>query len=152
MGSALIVDSVVLQLDLTGVALTDAQKAAGWKAVDDGVAPGMIEQGDGSFVAPVPDLEAARSIASLSRYDFASAAAKAGYVTWPEAAQWAAGNSLPAQVQSIIDALPAEGQGPAMMDALARPEIRRNGDLMPALATAFATNDAGLDAIFGITA
>ncbi|WP_299663830.1 hypothetical protein [uncultured Ruegeria sp.] len=117
------------------------------------VATGEVTVDEG-FVAPSfePTLEQRRAVAVLSRFDFASAAASATYVTWDEAAQWAAGNSLPAQVQAVIDALPSEQQGPAMLDALARPEIRRNGDLMPALATAFATDDAGLDALFDITA
>jgi len=99
--------------------------------------------------AAVP-LERARREAVLSRFDFAAAAAQAEFVTFAEAAQWAAGNALPALVQGVIDALPSEEQGPAMLDALARPNIRRNGALMPALAAAFSTNDAGLDALFGI--
>lgn len=95
-------------------------------------------------------LAAKRSDAELTRFDFANAVAAAGYVTFTEAAQWAAGNSIPAAVQTVLDALPAEQHGPAMVDVLARPIIRRTGNLMPAIAAAFNTDDAGLDALFGI--
>lgn len=74
----------------------------------------------------------------------------AGFVTFEEAAAWAAGNSIPVAVQAIIDHLPERQRGPVKLDVLARPVLRRNGDLMPALAAAFKTDDAGLDALFGI--
>lgn len=96
---------------------------------------------------PVKDL---RASARLDRFEFASRAAEAGFVTYAEAAQWAAGNAVPTAVQAIIDALPPEEQGPATLDVLARPVIRRTGDLMPALAAAFNADDAGLDGLFGI--
>jgi len=97
------------------------------------------------------ELAEARSNAKLDRFEFAGRAAEAGFVTYAEAAQWAAGNAVPAAVQAIIDTLPLGQQGPVTLDVLARPVIRRTGDLMPALAAAFQTNDAGLDALFGLT-
>ena len=96
---------------------------------------------------PIEDL---RATAQLSRFDFAQRAAAAGYISYTEAAQWAAGNLIPAAVQAIIDSLPAEQQGPVTLDVLAMPIIRRAGSLMPALAAAFQTDDAGLDALFGL--
>lgn len=100
--------------------------------------------------AQVKDMDALREQAVLSRFDFASAVAAAGYVTYDEAIDWAAGNAIPAQFQPVIDALPAAEQGPAKLDALTRNPIRRNGTLMPALAATFGATDDDLDALFGI--
>jgi hypothetical protein len=97
---------------------------------------------------PIEDL---RATAQLDRFEFARRAAAAGFITYVEAAQWAAGNLIPSAVQTIIDGLPAEQQGPVTLDVLAIPVIRRTGNLMPALAAAFQTDDAGLDALFGLT-
>lgn len=108
---------------------------------------------DGNVVSVDWDaaLTNARNKAELSRFDFAMAAAGAGFVTYAEAAQWAAGNTVPQAVQDIIDTLPAEQQGPVMVDVLARPTIRRMASLMPALAASFNTDDAGIDDLFGIS-
>lgn len=95
-------------------------------------------------------LSEAREMAQLDRFDFASRAAQAGYISFIEAAAWAAGNAVPAKVQAIIDTMPAEKQGLIMLDVLARPVMRRNAELMPALAAAFGADDAALDALFGI--
>lgn len=97
---------------------------------------------------PIEDL---RDTAQLDRFEFARRAAAAGFITYVEAAQWAAGNLIPSAVQTIIDSLPVEQQGPVTLDVLAIPTIRRMGSLMPALAAAFQTDDAGLDALFGLT-
>lgn len=91
-----------------------------------------------------------RARAELPRFDFAMATAAAGIVTYEAAAQWAAGNQVPPAVQAVIDAMPAEEQGPAVVDVLARPVIRRSGSMMPALATAYGLTEADLDALFGI--
>lgn len=95
-------------------------------------------------------LAEARAEAQLDRFTFADRAAAAGFITYTEAAAWAAGNTVPAAVQVIIDGLPVAEQGPVTLDVLARPMIRRTGSLMPALAAAFAADDADLDALFGI--
>jgi len=101
--------------------------------------------------APEPtSLEDQRGRAELSRFEFASRAAVAGFVSFDEAAAWAAGNQIPSAVQGIIDTLPPEQRGLVVLDVLARPNIRRKGNLMPALAAAFQTDDAGLDALYGI--
>lgn len=95
-------------------------------------------------------IETLRERAEMDRFDFAGAAAAAGFITYAEAADWAAGNSVPAAVQTIIGGLPAEQQGPTTLDVLARPTIRRNAALMPALMVAFQTDDAGVDALYGL--
>jgi hypothetical protein len=126
------------------------------------VEPGPIVDRDGLPVRtwitrdPTPEevtqkLAKLRATAQLDRFEFARRAAAAGYITYVEAAQWAAGNLIPSAVQAIIDGLPAEQQGPVTLDVLAIPVIRRMGSLMPALAAAFQTDDAGLDALFGLT-
>lgn len=97
-------------------------------------------------------LAAARAKAELPRFDFAMATAAAGIVTYEVAAQWAAGNQVPTAVQAVIDAMPAEQQGAAVVDVLARPVIRRSGSMMPALAAAYGLSEADLDALFGINA
>lgn len=94
-------------------------------------------------------LNAFRTTASLPRFNFAAKAATLGYITFEEAADWAAGNAIPAGVQGVIDALPADLKGPALLDVKASPTIRRDADLMAPLAVAFGTDDAGLDALFG---
>lgn len=99
--------------------------------------------------ASIP-IETLRASAELDRFEFAGAAAAAGFITFAEAAAWAAGNAVPAAVQAIIDQQPAEEQGPIILDVLARPTIRRNAALMPALMAAFQTDDAGVDALFGL--
>ena len=96
------------------------------------------------------DVEKLRAQAVLDRMTFALRAAKAGYVTFDGAAQWAAGNSVPAPLQDALDALPEEQRGPAMVEVLASPNIRRNAPLMPIIIQAFGTDDAGADALFGI--
>jgi hypothetical protein len=96
------------------------------------------------------DLAERRAGAVMGRLEFARAAATAGYISFVEAAQWAAGNTIPPAVQAIIDDLPAEQQGPMTLDVLAMPTIRRMGSLMPKLALAFQTDDAGLDALYGL--
>lgn len=101
-------------------------------------------------VLPDTPIEQLRENAELNRFDFATAAAQAGFVSWAEATQWAAGNAVPASVQAVIDALPAAEQGPALMSVLARPTIRRTSDLMVAVGTAFSTDAAGLDSLFGL--
>jgi len=91
-----------------------------------------------------------REQGEMERFDFAVAAAEAGFVTYAEAAAWAAGNSMPAGVQAVVDAMPAEDQGLATVEVLARPIIRRNAPMMASLMIAFNTDDAGVDALFGI--
>lgn len=107
----------------------------------------QINEDAPSYPAPMDEQ---RAVAVLTRFEFARRAASAGFVTFAEAAAWAAGNAIPAKVQTIIDGLPAEEQGPVTLDVVARPEIRRSGNLMPALAAAFETDDSGLDALFGL--
>lgn len=97
-------------------------------------------------------LAEARAQAQLDRFTFAGRVAEAGFISYPDAAAWAAGNAVPVSVQAIIDTLPEAQRGAVTLDVLARPIIRRTGDLMPALAAAFGTDDAGLDALFGIEA
>lgn len=140
--AALETDQINLNVDRFQVSGGD------WQTLDDLTADQRSAYDARAANAP---LERARRVAVMSRFDFAAAAAEAEFVTYAESAQWAAGNALPAPVQAVINALPSEQQGPAMLDALARPEIRRNGSLMPALATAFGTDDAGLDALFRIS-
>jgi hypothetical protein len=103
---------------------------------------------------PTPEelLQRARAAAEMDRFAFATAAATAGYLSWDEAAQWAAGNAIPAAVQAVIDALPAEEQGPVTIDVLARPVIRRAASLMDAVAAAFGATPEEMDALFGIGA
>ena len=103
---------------------------------------------------PTPEelVQRARETAEMDRFTFATAAAAAGYLSWDEAAQWAAGNAIPATVQAVIDALPAEEQGPVMVDVLARPVIRRAGNLMDGIAAAFGATPEEMDALFGIGA
>ena len=97
-------------------------------------------------------LAAWREKTVLSRFNFAARAATLGYITFDEAADWAAGNALPTGVQAVIDALPTELRGPAMLDVKGSPTIRRNAPLMQPLAVAFSTDAAGLDTLFGWTA
>lgn len=92
-----------------------------------------------------------RAAASLDRMTFALRAAQAGFVTFEDAAQWAAGNSLPTQVQAMIDALPEAQRGPALVKVLGARNVNRNDELMPGIIAAFQTNDAGADALFGIS-
>lgn len=92
-----------------------------------------------------------REAASLDRMTFALRAAQAGFVTYDDAAQWAAGNSLPTQVQAMIDALPEAQRGPALVKVLGARNVNRNDELMPGIIAAFQTNDAGADALFGIS-
>lgn len=91
-----------------------------------------------------------RARASMSRMDFAIAAATAGYVTFEVAEDWAAGNSIPTEVAGAIAQLPAEEQGPARIIARCKDKIERNGDLMPIIAAAFGADDAALDALYGL--
>jgi len=91
-----------------------------------------------------------RASASLSRFEFASRAAQAGFVTYPEAAAWATGQAMPANVQALIETLPEERRGPILLDVLAMPTIRRNGSIMPAIITAFGATEEQADALFGI--
>lgn len=149
MRAALIVNDVVEQLDFTVIQLSADQIEAGWEMVGEDVAPGMIKQPDKSFVAPPADVEALRARASLSRMDFAIAAATAGFVTFEVAEDWAAGNSIPDEVATAIGALPAEEQGPARIVARCKDRIDRNGALMPIIAAAFGADDAALDALYG---
>ena len=100
-------------------------------------------------ISDVP-IETLRESAELDRFEFARAAAGAGFITYPEAAAWAAGNTMPAAVQAVIQNLPEEARGLVTLDVLARPTIRRNADLMPALIAAFQTDDAGVDALYGL--
>lgn len=95
-------------------------------------------------------LEAERAAAQLDRFEFAARVAKAGYVSFMEAAAWAAGNAVPANLQAIIDRMPERQQGPVILDVLARPILRRNAELMPALAAAFGADESAMDALFGI--
>ena len=95
-------------------------------------------------------LSQARDKAEMDRLNFAIRAAQSGYLSFEAAAAWAAGNSVPAAVQGVLDALPEDERGPALIDVLSRQVIKRTGNLMPAIAAAFKTDDAGLDALFGI--
>ncbi len=97
-------------------------------------------------------IEEQRKWAEMERLDFAHAAAIKGYITYDEAASWLTGNGLPTKVQAVIDQLPPEQRWPVMLDICARPTIRRNSPIMPALAVEFGVDDAGLDEIFGISA
>lgn len=100
--------------------------------------------------APGPTLEELRAKAELDRYSFALRVAELEFVSPAEAAQWAAGNAVPANVQAVIDGLPEAEQGAALIQVLAKPIIERTGDLMGPLALAFGTDDVGLDEIFSI--
>jgi hypothetical protein len=95
-------------------------------------------------------LSQARDKAEMDRLTFAVRAAQNEYLSFEDAAAWAAGNSVPAAVQAVLDTLPEEQRGPALVDVLSRQVIKRTGNLMPAIAAAFQTDDAGLDALFGI--
>jgi hypothetical protein len=95
-------------------------------------------------------LEQERASASLSRFEFATRAAQAGFVTYPEAAAWATGQAMPANVQALIETLPEEQRGPILLDVLAMPAIRRNGSIMPAIIAAFEATEEQADALFGI--
>jgi hypothetical protein len=101
---------------------------------------------------PTPEelIEAQRVCSSLSRFDFASRAAQAGFVTYAEAAAWATGQAMPAKVQALIETLPEEQRGPILLDVLAMPTIRRNGSIMPAIIAAFEATEEQADALFGI--
>lgn len=98
---------------------------------------------------PAEKLNAFRATASMPRFNFAAKAATLGYITFEEAADWAAGNTLPVGVQGVINALAAELRGPALLDVKASPIIRRDAALMAPLAAAFGTDEAGLDVLFG---
>jgi len=122
---------------------------------------GQFQKVDGSWVRSwlindytAEELEAQkqskRSDAEMSRYDFALAAANAGYITHAEASQWVVGNAIPQAVQGVLDGLPAEQVGVATMEVLARPTVRRDAPIMVGIAAAFNTDDSGLDALFGI--
>jgi len=102
------------------------------------------------MTAPELSMEEQREAASMTRDEFAKAAAEAGYISWPEAAQFAAGNAVPAVVQALIDSLPEDQRGPVLVDVLAMAQIKRTGKLMPAIAAAFNADDAALDALYGI--
>ena len=101
-------------------------------------------------LTPEELLTARRAQASLSRFEFASRAAQAGFVTYPEAAAWATGQAMPANVQALIETLPEEQRGPILLDVLAMPTIRRNGSIMPAIIAAFGATEEQADALFGI--
>jgi hypothetical protein len=101
-------------------------------------------------LTPEELLTARRASASLSRFEFASRAAQAGFVTYLEAAAWATGQAMPANVQALIETLPEERRGPILLDVLAMPAIRRSGSIMPAIIAAFEATEEQADALFGI--
>ena len=112
-----------------------------------------LAEGNEPLPAPEPErltLQQERDQASLSRFEFASRAAQAGFVTYPEAAAWATGQAMPANVQALIETLPEERRGPILLDVLAMPAIRRNGSIMPAIIAAFGATEEQADALFGI--
>lgn len=96
-------------------------------------------------------LDQKRAAASLDRFTFATRVAEAGHVSFDEAANWAAGNSMPPGVQAVVAGLSASQRGRATLDVLARPEIRRTGPIIPAIAAAFSLTESDLDALFGIS-
>ena len=101
-------------------------------------------------VPPESRLKEEREQASLSRFEFATRAAQAGFVTYAEAAAWATGQAMPAKVQALIETLPEEQRGPILLDVLAMPTIRRNGSIMPAIIAAFEATEEQADALFGV--
>lgn len=91
-----------------------------------------------------------RNNASLNRMIFATRAVEHGFVSYDAAAQWAAGNEVPTKLQAVIDALPKDQRGPALMWVLSAPNIDRNDQLMPLIIEAFETDDEGVDALYNI--
>lgn len=123
--------------------------ASDWVEVTGGAGIGWTYDG-ATFLEPAPDLVAERSAARLTRQAFAQKAAEAGFVTYAEAADYTTGKALPTSVEAVISAQPSADQDRIRFEVLTETEIKRNGVLMPGLIAAFGTDDAGLDALFGI--
>ena len=96
------------------------------------------------------DIGAVRAGASLSRFDFAARSAAAGFITYDEAADWAAGNAIPEIVIGVIASLPEGMRGPTTLDVKASLLILRTSPLLEHLKVVFDTDDAALDQLFGI--
>ena len=97
-----------------------------------------------------PALTERRAAAVLPRETFAENAAMAGIITWEEAANWTAGNALPAVVQPLMAATPATERGKLTFTLLARRNVRRMAPEIVALGTLMGMTDAQVDALFGL--
>lgn len=96
------------------------------------------------------EIEAEREIAVLDRETFAARAVEAGFVTYVDAANYVNGVSLPASVTAVIDQQPEADRERIRFEVMTERQIRRNASLMVGLMVAFNTDEAGLDALFGI--
>jgi len=97
-------------------------------------------------------LTEARANATLDRFEFLNRAVAAGHIAAAAVLAMSTSGIIPAAVEAIIDAQPVTDAEKALLrlDVLQRPEFKRNGALMPAIAASFETDAAGLDALFGI--
>ncbi|WP_166485535.1 hypothetical protein [Ruegeria sp. TM1040] len=94
------------------------------------------------------EVAAERDAMSVPRGQFAVAAAGAGLVTEQEALNWAGGNSLPATVNAVIDALPQAEQLPARVEALTALNVQRMHPLVLMLQASLGLTDEQTDGLF----
>lgn len=94
------------------------------------------------------EVAAERDAMSVPRGQFAVAAAGAGLVTEQEALNWAGGNSLPATVNAVIDALPQAEQLPARVEALTALNVQRVHPLVLMLQASLGLTDEQTDGLF----
>ena len=100
---------------------------------------------------PLPNLAERREAAVLDREAFAEAVAEAGWIGWAEAAQWSAGNALPAVEQAALDAEPNTAKRDRLMfDMLGRRSVRRNAPALEAMRLVRGKTHAEVDALFGL--
>lgn len=96
-------------------------------------------------------LQSAREKATITRRDFALAAATEGWITEEEALAWAGGTQIPAWVTALIDnGIPQEHRLRMKLEVLSNDEFTRLGALMPLLQAEVNTTDEKIDQIYGI--
>ena len=101
--------------------------------------------------ASVPTLAERREAAVLDREAFAEAVAEAGWIGWADAAQWSAGNALPAVERAALDAEPdAAKRDRLLFDMLGRRSVRRNAPALEAMRLVRGKTHAEVDALFGL--
>ena len=122
---AQIVDGRVVNLIEVNPGAVPADLAS-WPEPPGDVAIGWEHDGT-TFTAPAADLQALRAAAELPRKEFATRAATAGYVTFPEATAYAIGLAVPASVEAVILAQPAADQELIRHQVLTEDFVRRSG-------------------------
>jgi hypothetical protein len=128
-----------------------AQDDASWQRVTCAFDEVLVPDGAGWRVETAADrLERARLDAFLPRPEFAGACAEAGIITWDDAADWAAGNLLPAPAQAFLASLPEDDRARTRFVLLTSVRVWRLAPELVALAASLGLADAQVDALFGI--